>query len=723
MAQNAAYDVTRDTRAGQEAWVPSKAGNGEIATMRRVLNRGAAALLAMAAVQPCTVHAQRAEWNDPKASELALRATSRRSAQLADTSLRDYSARARGYVTFLAQSGEGLTEPPKVVKADELGLEVFWRAPDQSKQRILGRRDTLLLPTDIEYHHDHLGIIQNNFPDIIRLGDGDEVMDVPHPLSPRGMAAYDYRIGDSLVIRLADRSIEVIQLSIRPRDDRQPRAIGAVFVERGTAQVVRMAFSFTRVALKDKSLEDVSVILENGLIEDRYWLPRRQQIEIRRSGTWLDFPFRGIIRGRWEIRDYDVNTGLPASLFDGPEIVQAPPDRQRAFTFTGELLDGLPPDVRAVTDADVRAVQDAARELVRTQALQRARGTAIQARSLADFIRVNRVEGLALGAGVTQRLGGGWRVGAQGRISTADGDVRGGGVLAWERGSGAGLSLRAERVLGEIGVVPEGSVMRNSVAAQEFGSDWTSPFERRQVVLRADLPPLLERRWRVALEAAVERHTTATINASPSRGRYEPVPAISAGDFVRGSLLLRRATALGPLGTEVALASSAELISARTASTTIGRGTIDLDVQRPFGKERLVLRTIAAGVTGRAVPVQYETWLGGPVSMPGYGFHALRGRAGVSQRLEWQHPVPGPTIPLGRYGNVPGEVLLAPFAMVAWTDGRSATAGALPRGTRTAIGMGAIGLFNLLRLDVARGLSDGRWLFSVDVTRDFWRIL
>jgi hypothetical protein len=334
--------------------------------------------------------------------------------------------------------------------------------------------------------------------------------------------------------------------------------------------------------------------------------------------------------------------------------------------------------VRAVTDADVRAVQDAARELVRTQALQRARGTAIQARSLADFIRVNRVEGLALGAGVTQRLGGGWRVGAQGRISTADGDVRGGGVLAWER---------------------------------------------RQVVLRADLPPLLERRWRVALEAAVERHTTATINASPSRGRYEPVPAISAGDFVRGSLLLRRATALGPLGTEVALASSAELISARTASTTIGRGTIDLDVQRPFGKERLVLRTIAAGVTGRAVPVQYETWLGGPVSMPGYGFHALRGRAGVSQRLEWQHPVPGPTIPLGRYGNVPGEVLLAPFAMVAWTDGRSATAGALPRGTRTAIGMGAIGLFNLLRLDVARGLSDGRWLFSVDVTRDFWRIL
>ena len=34
--------------------------------------------------------------------------------------------------------------------------------------------DTLLLPTDINYHRDHLAIVQNNFPAIIRLGDGTE---------------------------------------------------------------------------------------------------------------------------------------------------------------------------------------------------------------------------------------------------------------------------------------------------------------------------------------------------------------------------------------------------------------------------------------------------------------------------------------------------------------------------------------------------------------------
>lgn len=691
--------------------------------MRCVTNCATGIMLTLVMLHPDTVLGQAAEWNDARALDLAQRATIRRSAQLADTTLRDYSARARGYVTFLAQAGEGLTEPPKVVKADQLALEIFWRSPDQSKQRILGRRDTLLLPTDINYHRDHLGIIQNNFAEIIRLGDGDEVMDVPHPLSPRGMGEYDYRIADSLVIRLADRTIEVFQLSIRPKNDRLPRVVGAVFVERATAQVVRMAFSFTRVALRDTSLEDVAVILENGLIEDRYWLPRRQEIEIRRTGTWLDFPFRGIIRGRWEIREYDVNTGLPPSLFTGPEIVQAPPDRQAAFTFEGALLDGLPSDVRTVTGNDVRAVQDAARELVRAQALQRARGTSLQARGLSDFVRVTRVEGLALGSGVAQRLGGGLRVAGTARYAFADQRVRGSATIAWERASGAGLSLRAERQLGEVGAVAEGSMVRNSFAAQEFGSDWTSPFQRRQVVLRADLPPLLDRRWRVAVETAIERHSRVNVNASPSRGSYEDTPAVTSDGFARASLLVRRPTALAFGGTEVSTAASFDAIRVRSSQRELGRATLDLDVQRPFGRNRLVLRTIASGVVGAEVPLQYETWLGGPVTLPGMDFHAVRGRAGLSQRIEWQSPVPAPTIPLGRYGRVPGQLVLAPFALLAITDGRTSAAIATPRGVYPAVGLGAIGLFNLLRVDVARGLRDGRWMFSIDVTRDFWRVL
>ena len=257
------------------------------------------------------------QWNDPRSRALAESATVRRVRQLADTGLRDYRAVAHGYVTFLAQVGEGMTEPPKVVKADELVNEIWWLAPNLSKQRILGRRDTLLLPTDISYHRDHLGIVQNNFPAIIRLGDGDEVRDVPHPLSVAGLAAYDFAIADSLPLQLPGRTIVLYEVKVRPKDDRLARIVGALYIDRDDGQVVRMAFNFTRAAYLDDALEDLFVVIENGLIGTRFWLPRRQEIEIRRGGTWLEYPVRGIIRGRWEIGDYQVNTGLTPALLVG----------------------------------------------------------------------------------------------------------------------------------------------------------------------------------------------------------------------------------------------------------------------------------------------------------------------------------------------------------------------------------------------------------------------
>src|SRR3954466_7489765 len=184
--------------------------------MHRLLAAAVAACGLMVILAPRPVGAQ--EWNDPRSRTLVERATARRAQQLADTGLKDYKAVAHGYVTFLAQLGEGMTEPPKVVKADELVNEIYWLSPNLSKQRELGRRDTLLLPTDIAYHRDHLGIVQNNFPAIIRLGDGDEVLDVPHPLSTQGLLAYDFAITDSLPLILPGRTIVLYEVKVRPKD-------------------------------------------------------------------------------------------------------------------------------------------------------------------------------------------------------------------------------------------------------------------------------------------------------------------------------------------------------------------------------------------------------------------------------------------------------------------------------------------------------------------------
>ena len=483
---------------------------------RSVAAFAAAGFAALLSVLPVAADAQR--WNDERTLALIARATELRARQLADTALTDYRATAHGYLTFLAQLGEGFTEPPKIVKADELALEVYWRAPNMSKQRIIGRRDTLLLPTDINYHRDHLGIVQNNFPDIIRLGDGDEVADVPHPLSSAGIAAYDFAVRDSLAMELPDRTIRVTEVLVRPRDDREPRLIGAIYIDQGSGEVVRMAFNFTRSAFLDRQLEDLFITLENALVGGRFWLPRRQEIEIRRSGTWLDYPVRGIIRGRWDICCYELNVGLEPRFFLGPEIVVAPlAERIRHEWQDSTILGGLPDEVRVVADADVRRVQEEARALVRQQALSRARGAALSARRLSDLVRVNRVEGLALGAGTVLRLGAGVRAEISARWGFADDAAKGRVALAWERANGRGIGLFAERAYRDAGQVAEVSLLRNSIAAQEAGSDYTNPFGVRAAGAWVALGEL--RGASIRIEGAVERHDRLTINAELRRVR------------------------------------------------------------------------------------------------------------------------------------------------------------------------------------------------------------
>ena len=692
----------------------------------------AASVVSAVAFTPSSARAQ--SWNDTRTRSLVEQATERRARQIADTLLVSYKAGAHGYLTFLAQLGEGFTEPPKIVKADELALEVYWQAPNLSKQLIAGRRDTLLLPTDINYHRDHLGIVQNNFPSIIRLGDGDEVRDVPHPLSSDGLLQYDYAIRDSLQIRLGPRTLDVYEVRVRPKNDREPRAVGAVYIDRESGEVVRMAFSFTRAALRDKELEDVSVVLENGLIEGRFWLPRRQEIEIRRTGTWLDYPARGIIRGRWEICCYEVNKPMPPGIFRGPEIALAPAGTPLPVPFSGQILDSLPSDVRAVTDADVAKVQEEARALVRSQSLARVRSTSLAARSFSDFVRFNRVEGLALGGGLTRRLGEGFAVTLRGRYGFSDEKAKGRAELGFRRASGAGVSVALYDDYRDAGDVRETSQVISSLAAQEFGSDFTDLFGVRGYSVSLRSRPL--RAGVASLEGAVEEHRALDVNASSANGSFQPTINVSDVDARSLTLAVDQATRLGPMGFETQLHADASLISYkevngdnRTGTRFTFRGTLE----KPFGKSRIVSRSLAAFSSGQSrLHREHLVYLGGATTGPGYRYHQFSGSGGVSQRLELQFPVSFVSIPLGRYGKTPATLTVAPFANAIWLDQSKVVRGVAVNGVpleaerngwHPSVGLGAMTLFDLVRFDVARGLRDGRWSFSVDVARDFWAIL
>jgi hypothetical protein len=122
------------------------------------------------------------------------------------------------------------------------------------------------------------------------------------------------------------------------------------------------------------------------------------------------------------------------------------------------------------------------------------------------------------------------------------------------------------------------------------------------------------------------------------------------------------------------------------------------------------------------VPAQHLVYFGGPTTGPGYDFHELVGRGGLSQRVEYRFLAPFFPIPLGRFGNAPATITLAPFATAVWID-RSPAFKTARQGWYPSLGLGALTVFDVLRFDVARGLRNGRWTFGVDIGRDFWSVL
>jgi hypothetical protein len=686
--------------------------------MKRTMTTGLVILLA-----PVAIAAQ--GWDSPRAESLATRATAVRAAQLADSGLRSYKAEAQGYLSFLAQLGKGFPDPPRIVRVDQIESDVYWKAPSFSKQLIKGRRDTLVLPTDINYHRDHLGIVQNNFPSLIRIGDGDEVQDVPHPFSAAGLKDYDFAIGDSLQIRLGDRTLDMVQIRFRPRDQRAARAIGSAYVDRESGAVVRMAIGFTRAALKDKDLEDLSVVLESGLLEGRYWLPRRQEIEIRRTGTWLDYPARGIIRGRWEISDYQLNVPVDAVFDTGPEIEAAPGAKitrdglisTTGFKFTGAVLDSIPPDVQAFASSDVAKVHDEVNDLVRARTVERARAVALAGASASQFVHMNRVEGIALGAALTVHPGPRVSVNAGAGYGFSDRAWKPHAAVTYAAPGEASVTVAGYRTLRDVSLVPERSGVINSFAAQEYGSDYTDLFTARGGSLTLASPAGT---WlRPTLELVFEDQSIAEVHAVPASGHFAPAMRATPVREARATLHLD-APRFDLFGLDAAAALSLTAMHDEERAlagftSERGKGVATLAATRAVGTGQFALSFLAGGLTGarRAAP-QSLIRLGGPVTAPGYDFHSLIGTRAVAAHAEWRVKVPFVPVPLGAWGRAPATATVAPFVHTAWVDGK---------GWYPSVGVGVLSVFDLLRFDVARGTRNGRWSFYFDVSRDFWPIL
>jgi len=657
-------------------------------------------------------------WDAPDALALVRRAVEQRAAVEADSVLRSYRTRAHGFVFFLAQIGEGLTEPPRLVKADELDVEVYWQAPNRSKQVVLGWRDGAFLPTDIEYHRDHLGIVTNNFGDVIRIGEGDEVRDAIHPLARAGPVVYQYALGDSLAIRTGGEEIAVRQVQVRPRSFARPLVVGTMYIDTRTAELVRFRFSFTPAAYLDRQLEDITIVLENGRFENRWWLPYRQEIEIRRRASYLDFPARGIIRGRWEIEDYDLNVEVPPEVLAGPAIGGLAAPRPDDSLWSTPLSEAIADVAAPVNEQDMDALRVEVERIAGARALGGLPTNRLAIGSVSDVVKVNRVQGLTLGFGGVLGIRGS-RLQVRPRIGYGTSDERVTGGLRLAAGTGATqLWLGAERAVRDLSEWPVISPALNSLLAQEAGDDFGD-----YVLLNAASAGIRHRlsgRTSLSLEVALEESRSIGVSASPANGRYRLNPPLGAGTFRIARVALERAS--GGIAVEQDLQGRLALEVGEGEGDYL-RATAEARWLRAAGPGQLLTRAQLGAGTQRT-PAYRSFVLGGRGTLLGEPFRAFGGRSYALLHAEWRFAAPFPAISMGSFASTGRTVTLAPFVSAGCAE--SPLPGLPWEGTdgiRPVAGLAVEWLMRLLRVEVGVGLRDGGVGVSVDVNRDWWGLL
>lgn len=648
--------------------------------------------------------------------QLVHRAIGVRGAGQADLALQRYRSRAEGVVVFLAQIGADPAAPPHLIKGDQLAVEVYWQAPDRSKQNVTAWRDRRWLPTDIRYHRDHLGIVTNDFGDRIRLGEGDEVRDVVHPLSPDGPGHYDYALGSSLTLRTPGGTVTVREVTVRPRDAAAPLVAGSLYLDDRSGVLVRFRFGFTRAAYLQPGIEDISVLLESALFDQRSWLPWRQEIEIRRRTVWLEVPFRTIIRGRWTIGDYELDVDLPGRVFAGGPYGGLRAPRADDSTWAEPLDAAVSGLARGADRADPGDVRREVLALVSSAAVTRPPAR-LAFGSFSDLARVNRVQGLALGLGLVTTPGRG-RVELAGRVryGTSDRRVTGGGGVslrspAWDLELFAGTDVR------DLDDIPVISGVLNSFLAQEGGNDHGDWVWLERVAGRA--------RWRagsrVELHGMVGRDWTRSLETTgrPARGAYRANPPLGAGESRFLAVGARyRSDPARPSGVDAAV-----VVEAGASGRAYRHLALNARTHVPLAGGLLRTR-ILAGAATREIPPWRTFALGGRGTLPGEGFRAFGGRHRILARLDWEVEVPFPDPGLGDYPATGGRILLSPFVAAGWAE---APPPGLPwqptRGLRPVVGVASELLFGMIRLEAGWALCTGRVGLSVDASPGWWPLL
>lgn len=254
-----------------------------------------------------------------------------------DTALTDYTSRLNTLVSV------GLVTdplaPPQLVVASELASGIAWDRRHGLQIRMLGQRyvSSFAVRGDV-----NLGLDFSE-PWFVATTPGDSLrilgsIELPsraavHPFAAGAERYYSYEIGDSLTLLTPGRRVDLIEIRVTPTRGDEALVVGSIWVDAATGDVGAMQIRFVgRPLWADHDnpqgsawanrILSVSASVEQGLWEQRFWLPYRQELVLM-----VRIPFIGNLAipltFRSDFGRYAVNSGSPIAWLS-PDSLRAP---------------------------------------------------------------------------------------------------------------------------------------------------------------------------------------------------------------------------------------------------------------------------------------------------------------------------------------------------------------------------------------------------------------
>jgi hypothetical protein len=715
-------------------------------------------------------------------STLVDRARSARYQQ--DSALGRYEALARQRMSArigLARNlGVGPIAPERLAARFESVARVGWDYSLGAWGELIGARSVvpLLGITEPEGDDEDVALVLPYHPgrdQLWPIGELREAMPkaaafIEHPLAAGADSLYVFSLGDSLRIMLPNGSpVRLREIRVRARRPDSRLIVGSLWVDISSGNLVRAAYRpSTPMDLwpfmeRDINKNDRSkvqklgpftgtvreIIVEHGLYEGRFWLPRtriasaegtakgarvslsiEQTFEYQhvsamspnstaepykmpvsidpRTGRERYQYWQGVQRRSRACRRAADSTAArwsPDSLLhnDSLSVMYASGIRfrvllpcNRSSLATSPMLPGSIYDSGEALFAttDLNALRADAEKAIglSAQAEYKPQPIAFHYGLENGQLRYNRVEGLSVGVMGERELGRGYTESGMLRIGTAD--LQPNAEVSLKRSNGRrDVSGTLYRRLSATNDWEDPLGIGASLAAALFSRDdgfyyRTLGAELNGTRRSADEGPVFTWRLFGEREDSAPVKTYRSLANTINGNRFVPNIQARAGMYYGGSAGLGFAWGTDPTGTRL---SGGSRLEAATGESSFARFSTEIAASHGLGGGTQASLTASGGASVGSVPVQRLWYLGGAHTVRGHAPGAAVGDAYWFGRAELAkgHPLVRPAV----------------FADIGWAGDR--TSWLEPGRPLAGAGVGAAFLDGLVRLDFARGLERG----------------